>query len=142
MTKSKFISTFALTLAVLTGGCDKMPCNGDLDGMWQLMEITEGSDTVNKKSDKIYYSFQLKLLQLSRQTSPHLRFYAHFTHSNDSIKIFDICERSDDNLPITSADTLSAFGITRLNEAFKVKSLGSSTMVLEKDGQTFRFRKF
>lgn len=138
----KHIFFIILLLAFITSSCDKMPCNGDLDGMWQLMSISNDSIETSTKDLKIYYSFQLHLLQLNKETSPYKRFYAHFNHSNDSLKIYDVCEKSDLNIFISNPDTLKEFGITELKDGFKVNSLNSKTMILEKEGTTLTFRKF
>ena len=62
--------------------CDKVPMNGNLDGMWQLMAIqynTTGSVS-DVKISRLYYSFQLHLVELNNNEA-----FAHFSHRNDSI---------------------------------------------------------
>ena len=49
--------------------CDKLPENGKLDGMWQIMSVnyahgSEYDSLVDIKSQKVYLSFQLKLAQI------------------------------------------------------------------------------
>ena len=39
---SLFMIAAAIVAAAAVGSCDKVPLNGDLDGMWQLMNIQPG----------------------------------------------------------------------------------------------------
>jgi hypothetical protein len=55
--------------------CDKLPMNGDLDGMWQLMSVEMDGEVSDVKSRKRYWSFQLHLVQFSRGDNTN-RYFA------------------------------------------------------------------
>ncbi len=138
---------------MLFASCDKMPKNGDLDGMWQLMTVERaGEEAEFVKTKKLYYSFQLDLVQLNDATMPNDRggYYAYFKHSGDSLFIRKICFPSanetaaDNNIEFTSADLpkIAPWGIYTLNPRFKVWELDSDDMVLESNEAKLTFRKF
>ena len=62
-----------LSLALLLfAGCGKMPENGDLDGLWQLVEMHSKADPTDpqyshytdKRAEKVRWAFQLQLLSM------------------------------------------------------------------------------
>lgn len=129
--------------------CDKLPMNGDLDGMWQLMSVEMDGEVSDVKSRKRYWSFQLHLVQFSRGDNTN-RYFAHFKHKNDSLHIYDLCfpsenfTDSDDNVMFTESDVhiLNQWGIYNLYNKFKVEKLDSDVMILKNDEMKLRFRKF
>jgi len=142
-----------LPLMVLLGGClsacDKMPMNGDLDGMWQLMSEENDSTAADLKSTRHYISFQLHTAQLGTATNPRC-YYARFRHTADSLQLLTLCANSinasdsDDNTPVPpdSLASLRAWGIYELDPAFEVVKLNASTLVLQSAHSLLRFRKF
>lgn len=137
---------------VLVLSCDKMPMNGDLDGMWQLVsEQLAGSNTIDdKKADRIYISFQLHTAQFDGRGIVN-KYYSTFKHKNDSLQFINICTNSlnatkeDDNRLLTENEiiqNMSDWGFVCLNPSFKVVSLNSKHMVLRSEYSTLYFRKF
>ena len=130
--------------------CDKLPMNGDLDGMWQLMFVEKDGEVSDVKSRKRYWSFQLHLTQFSRSGDNTNTYFAHFKHKNDSLHIYDLCfpsenfTDSDDNVMFSESDVhiLNHWGIYNLYNKFKVEKLDSDVMILKNDVLKLRFRKF
>ncbi len=138
-----------LQALLLCVSCDKMPMNGDLDGMWQLMTEQTEQTTVSRKSDRMYISFQLHTAQFDGHGSSR-QYYSTFTHHGDSLRFVTICRASqnetadDDNIPLTADDIslMNDWGIYEPDPAFRVLTLDESTLVLRSRFSTLRFRKF
>lgn len=130
--------------------CDKLPMNGDLDGMWQLMSVEKDGEVSNVKSTKRYWSFQLHLAQFSESGDNINRYFAHFKHEGDSLHIYDLYfpsenfTNTDDNIKFEESDVhiLNPWGIYSLHNKFKVEKLDSDAMVLRSEGLRLKFRKF
>ena len=144
----------ALLLLPLCGSCDKVPMNGDLDGMWQLMSIEKGGQVTNVKSTKHYMSFQLHLVQFdgtNKNGDFQARlYYAHFKHTGDSLFIYDLAHHSenateaDNNVWFTEQDLplVEAWGMYSLDNRFRVVRLNSDAMVLRRNDLVLTYRKF
>ncbi len=94
-----------------------MPANGDLDGMWQIVEIEHDGQTRNAQAEQVYMSIQLRLFQLSAE---------------------------DNNLPYTDQDVnkLSKWGYYSLNETFHVEKLTRNILVMKSDSARIKYIKF
>lgn len=131
--------------------CDKVPMNGDLDGMWQLMTIQTPDTLRNMKSDRAYVSFQLHLTQWN-DLKTNRYFYSHFIHTADSLFFFDIAHHSkhavDDNEDewVTAEEMhdglFDCWGIHQLNPHYRVMKLDSRSLELRQADTTLTFRKF
>jgi len=134
---------FIISLVFLLAACDKVPINGNLDGMWQLMAIQDNATgrVSNMKNNRLYYSFQLHLVELNDNEA-----FAHFSHRNDSIVMYDWCYGNSDgnsvNVKMTDAIALNKFGLYELRDSFKVEVLTSEKMQLSSRKATLSFRKF
>ena len=152
---SLFISVIASVIAMMSS-CDKVPINGDLDGMWQLMSVQTPDGTRATKSDRAYMCIQLHLSQWDHGGK---RYYAHFNHTGDSIFFYDFYHHSrhrskaDDNEPITYEEMtktdpaegwplMDVWGIHNLDARYRVQTLNSDALVLEKADTVLTFRKF
>ena len=143
------LSSYIAAAAMLCS-CDKVPINGDLDGMWQIMTIQTPNGTRNVKSNRAYLSFQL---HLSQWDCDKKRYYAHFTHSGDSIFFYDFKHDSrhrskeDDNEEITNEEMtkeklLDAWGVHHLDARYHVQQLNNENLILERADTVLFFRKF
>jgi len=140
--------SFSLLVFLLTG-CDKVPMNGDLDGLWQLTTVQTGQDVRDVKSDRAYLSFQLHLTQWDHVG---FRYFAHFTHEGDSIRFYDFAHdslhrsKADDNEWVTEEEmrdgAMDAWGIHNLDARYRVRQLDGEALILEKADTTLFFRKF
>ena len=129
--------------------CDKVPMNGKLDGMWQILSIQTPQGIRDVKSQQAYLSFQLHLTQWDYSSQ---RYYAHFLHEGDSIFFYDFSGLSshvtsaDDDPEITPADMagglFDVFGIHTTNARYHINQLGHSRLVLEAQDTILTFRKF
>lgn len=138
--------------------CDKMPENGKLDDMWQVMEITIDGTTTNVKDTKMYWGIRYNLVQFFGNGD---KKFAHFKREGNQLVITDLCHDSanateaDNNEWITEseADVMHKWGVWpvadtdhpgRLMQTYNIDVLTSSEMILSStDGKTrIAFRKF
>jgi len=139
----------ALFFLLLLTSCDKVPMNGDLDGMWQLMTVQTGQNVRNVRDDRAYMSIQLHLTQWYQGGNT---LYSHFVHEGDSIRFYDFAHdslhrsKADDNEWVTEEDMLNgamdAWGIHNLDARYRVRQLDGEALILEKADTTLFFRKF
>lgn len=126
--------------------CDKLPINGKLDGMWQLEEI-EYSNGDHIVPEATYYSFQLHLMKLTQVHEESLygsksdRYLGRFTHTNDSLIVYDFRIYYQEEESATP-EQLIPFGITGTSEHFEVEKLNRKKMILKSRHARLLFRKF
>ena len=158
MKQSRLLSFFlSLSFLLAVVGCDKVPDNGRLDGMWQLMAAERDGVVEDMKPQKRYWCIRYNLLQLSGVgVQDH---YAHFEREGETLRLFDFCyfsnnaTEADDNewIPYEERDVLLQWGLVplpdnsrpgRITQTFHIDVLNASDMVLSADGYTLRFRRF
>ena len=137
-----------LLLCALCVSCEnKWPKNGNLDGQWQLLTIEHKGETTDVKEQQLYLSFQLDLFQLSI-ANDRQRYYGYFDKGEGTIvfrQFSDMAENdlvTNNNLPLTSAETLHRWGYYTLNEAFRIERLTKQEMILQSDSARVTYRKF
>lgn len=154
-----------LVAACALAGCDKLPENGKLEGMWQLTSIERNGEARDVHNERAYWSVQLKLIQYTHtlgdmgMMSIYDRKYSHFKREDNILSIYDICYSSsnltedDNNEWIDSGHRSEMFqwGIfaspdanheERICASFIIETLNGEAMVLKSDSATLRFRKF
>ncbi len=151
--------TLFLLLAILPSCENKWPDNGAFDGMWQLMEIDDGTSH-SIKDQKLYWCVRTNLIQFTNAIQ-NVRMFAHFDKRGDRLLVYDLCYYSDnanpndDNewIPFEKRDVLYNFGINavedkeregRICQTFIIKTLTSKALVLSDLNNTYTltFRKF
>ena len=138
-----------LIMCFLLTACDKLPANGDLDGMWQLIEVEHNGVIRNVKEDQVYMSIQLKLFMLGDRVNS-MRYYGYFNHEGDSIYFWQFSYPSmnesddDNNLPVEEEDKgeLERWGFYSLKEIFKVEKLTKDLLIMQSDSVKIRYIKF
>lgn len=145
----QYFSLCILSLFVLLlSSCDKVPINGDLDGLWQLTTIQTPEATRDVKSTRAYLSIQLHLSQWEQGGTT---FYSHFKHEGDSIRFYDFThaslhrDKNDDDEWITEEEMrggiMDAWGIHSLDARYRTRQLDSDALVLERADTVLYFRK-
>lgn len=150
-----------LTL-LLVLSCDKLPDNGNLDGMWQLMAVENraSGECTDWSGNQRYWSFRLRLVQYStHQGISKEVLYAHFEQEGSILWLTDFCtaakyeKEADDNEWLTPDDAsrLAPWGFTPLPDpaahtktvaTFQIEQLSASTLVLSNENVILTFRKF
>ncbi|MBR4161438.1 MAG: lipocalin-like domain-containing protein [Bacteroidaceae bacterium] len=130
-------------MSVLFFSCDKIDCNGDLDGQWQMIEwISPSGELVGNNEMQIYYSFQLQMMGFQRLSATNNgRQRSSFEIKGSVIRIYDPIEyKGNGHDNILSMDVLSRYGVP-LDGIMEIEHLSSQKMVLsstEKGQLTFR----
>ncbi len=156
------IYTILILLAMsLSTACDKMPDNGQLDGMWQLMSIeTADGHILDVKDQQHYWSFRLRLVQFTASRGIDTdKYYAHFYREEGNIVLKDFCQEAryekdtDDNVWVSSeeAELLHPWGVygqtdeddsQKIKATYRVEALTDTRLVLKSDQVCLIFRKF
>lgn len=156
------IYTILMMLAIsLCTACDKMPDNGQLDGMWQLMSIeTADGHILDVKEQQHYWSFRLRLVQFTASRAIDTdKFYAHFSREGGDIVLKDFCQEAryekdtDDNVWVSSeeAELLHPWGVygqadendsQKIKATYRVEALSDTRLVLKSDETRLTLRKF
>lgn len=145
--KNLIFILFTLITFIITS-CTKTPINGKIDGMWQLKTIKLNSQTEDVQNDGIYWSFQLKLCQI---TSISNLFdgktniaNARFIVREDSLIIPEIYLNFRNSDSLITNPTTSIFikaGIDGNHEKFRIITLNKNSMILENGPKKLLFRK-
>lgn len=119
--------------------------NGKLDGMWKLVSVdTLSTSGVRAMSgERIFWSFQHKLLQLDDKSGNRQSVLFRFEHNGGSLRLYDpyLYDRTNGDAPVTDAGELAPFGVSALEENYTVESISGSKMVLRSEALRLSFRK-
>ena len=141
------VTVIAVCAAVAMGSCQlETSGNGDLDGMWHLVRVdtlaTSGSADMG--SEKIYWSFQMRLLQLDDKAQRYHSILFRFDHSGGMLRLYNpyVYDRENGDYILTDVEMLLPFGINSLDEVFTVESLKNGKMILRGDELRLSFVKY
>lgn len=142
LANNMFKQAIVALISVLLFSCDKVDCNGDLDGQWQMIEWTSpNGELVGNSEMQIYYSFQLQMMMFQNLSESLGQQRASFENQGSSIRIYDPIEyQGHGHDKILSMDVLSRYGVPS-NGMMKIEHLSPQKMVLsstEKGRLTFR----
>ncbi|MDE7160780.1 MAG: lipocalin-like domain-containing protein [Muribaculaceae bacterium] len=148
MKKTSIIFSLSLALSLIfialvgAAGCQKHGINGDLDGMWQIMEVEqlgpEGEVEGSFAPDQRYICFQLHVCQLRLQSGPigHLGA-GNLTYSGNTVSLsFPYAETQE------QIDRLTQWGIYSTAPVFTVEVLDRSTLVMSSSASRLICRRF
>lgn len=155
----KQIIWFVLILVAGVCSCDKLPKNGDLDGMWHLQRMTTLSATPQVEEDvaqqQIYWCVQLDLLQINSTQRVMYRdeatgkqtynAYCRFEHTGTTLnvnKVYLSFDVKDSLLLDPTTRVMEPYGIMGCADEFHIEHLGSKQMILVSDDKRLVFRKF
>lgn len=140
--------------------CDKIPANGKLDGMWQVMSVEENGTVSDMKEKKVYWSFQLGLVQFSAYNNSHYkRMYARFKREGNELRFYDFFfdsenfTESDNNEWITpdKASELNRWGVYpeadeeqtgRVKKTYTITTLDDNTLIVSSYRESVVLRRF
>ena len=128
----KIFNFVLLTISVLA--CQKTPINGNLDGEWEVMEVSPAPVTGNS-STRVFYSFSHHVCQLSFFGAPFTN--GNLVYTGDSMTLdFPFAQSPEDNL------ILQQYGIFSNPVSFDVYFESKTRMILTNDVSTVVLRKF
>lgn len=127
---------FSIIIMIVSTGCPKRPINGDLDGQWQVMEVTpEAPETVIDQ--RLYYCFSLHTTQLA--------YYGPGPWTSGNILKYDDRELVLE-FPYAKSDTsiaqLKQYGIYHNPVTFTIEYLDKKKLILRDGDVVVTLRKF
>lgn len=120
--------------------------NGDLDGFWHLesMEDTRTGEVTYLGDQTVFWAYQVDLLFLQGASTG--TFFVRFNHTGDTLILHDPYQdgghSEEGDIPLTDPAPLLPYGITALEDTFRVERLDGSAMVLRSADYRLRFGKF
>lgn len=129
-----------LLLMLGISSCDKAPINGKLDGRWQLMTI-EYSDGAIEECNRIYYSIQLHLVEISNKGQNGATHIGRFSYKDDEVTMSEFRHRGDEEI-LTTSKELKPFGLNQPVNYLNVETATSQRLILKSDYARLTFRKF
>lgn len=91
--KHYYINIFiAFVVSMMFGACEiRTLDNGDLDGIWHLTRVDTlaTSTTADLGNERIYWSFQARLLQLDDKSGMHQSLLMRFEHNGATLRLYD-----------------------------------------------------
>ena len=134
-----------LFLLISFTGCEKKwDQNGDLDGMWQLVEWKDKDGKVKAtKEDMIFYSFQLQMASFRKQSEPIFFIRTSMKMETELIRIYDpIIYKGNRHDEIQPMSILSAVGVPE-DGIMRLQTLTGSKLVLRANNEDIlTFRKY
>lgn len=134
--KHCYINIFiAFVVSMMFGACEiRTLDNGDLDGMWHLTRVDTlaTSTTADLGNERIYWSFQARLLQLDDKSGMHQSLLMRFEHNGATLRLYDpyIYDRENGDKPLEDITLLNPFGIVAPDETYTIESLSGNKMIL------------
>ena len=150
MTKIKI---FLLTsLALLLSACTLETDNDavDLEGMWHLVRIenlvTGASSSVKDlSSQKVFWSFQARLLELDDKSGGESSYLYRFQIDNGHLTLKDpyLYDRENGDRVLSIYDShLEIYGIKSLTPVLKIESVRKGKLILSDSNVRLYFDKF
>jgi hypothetical protein len=145
----KRLLIYIIGVALAVTACDiERSDNGDLDGLWQLaaVDTLPQGGTADMRDSQITWGVQGSLLETrvapSEKEGDIIVF--RFSHTGDELVLTQpyIYKREKGDIAVENDSLLMKFGITRLEEHFKVLELTGSHMQLQSDRLRLHFRKY
>lgn len=119
--------------------------NGKLDGFWHLTAIDTlaTGGTCDMSSQKMFWSVQSKLLELSDRSSSEKIIFS-FRHADDSLYLTEprVSDRRLGDPEIENVSKLSPYGVNKLEETFAVEALDGSKMILKSETLRLKLKRF
>lgn len=137
LTLKMALFSILFSLMLLPSGCRKKGINGDLDGMWQVMEVIGPDGETIASPKRFYYAFQFHVCQLRVQNGIVEMAAANMVYADDMISLdFPYMDK------ILHPEELPYFGIFSNPVVFRVLELNRKTLVLESDDSRVTLRRF
>ena len=139
---------FVLALCLCCCACQvRMSDNGDFDGLWQLTAIDSigTGHTADMHTSGEYWAVQVHLLEVRNTKGQHSRVLFRFDFYGDSLKLRSpYYDESGEGgtLPVHNVSSLKRFGVDQSDQGYRVVTLNSDEMVLQKEDVRLSFRKY
>lgn len=125
-----------IIIMLICTGCPKQPINGDLDGQWQIMEVTpEAPEIVT--TERLYMCFYLHTVQLSYYGKNPWAAGNILLYKDKTLSLDFPYETSEESIAL-----LKQYGIYNNPVTFTIEHLDSKKLILRDGDVVVTLRKF
>lgn len=139
-------TTIITTLTLASCDIETSSEAGDFNGMWHLTRVDTlaTGGTLDLKKEKLFWSFQNKLMQADDKNWMHQRVLMRFSQTKTQLTLNDpyIYNREEGDEPVSDPTPLRPYGINGVEEKFDVVTLTGSKMVLQSETLRLTFKGF
>jgi hypothetical protein len=134
-------------LLCLLAGCKKAPMNSNIEGFWQLLEFTTEADGETHPCNRIYYSIQLWVAEVSERggdlgITPFRGRYRYDEETNTvTLKEMSTYATPENSRPATREE-LHPFGLDSTDTTFDVIKADGKSLILKSDYATLTLKRF
>lgn len=128
--RKKVIMMIAV-LALSITACGPMYEYRDLDGMWQLRQITYEEGGSSEQLGDLYFSFQKHIINVRRLS--HGSYFGTFKYTGDSLHV---CING------ATAGDMKKYGMIDTIQHFRVEKADGSKLILKSDYARLEFRDY
>lgn len=134
-------------LLCLLAGCKKAPMNSNIEGFWQLLEFTTQADGETHPCNRIYYSIQLWVAEVSERggdlgAGPFRGRYRYDEETNTvTLKEMSTYATPENSRPATREE-LHPFGLDSTDTTFDVIKADGKWLILKSDYATLTLKRF
>lgn len=130
----KYIITFILFVTPFLQGCQKASINGDLDGQWEVIEISPEVENI-EVDERLFYNFYLHVCQLTYYGGYFLD--GDMTFNGETLWIDFPYELENKQLI-----TLKQYGINKNPVVFDVEFPSKNRLILKNEDVMIVLKKF
>ena len=134
-------------LLCLLAGCKKAPMNSNIEGFWQLLEFTTQADGETHPCNRIYYSIQLWVAEVSERggdlgITPFRGRYRYDEETNTvTLKEMSTYATPENSRPATREE-LHPFGLDSTDTTFDVIKADGKSLILKSNYATLTLKRF
>lgn len=132
-------------LLSLLAGCKKAPMNSNIEGFWQLLEFTTEADGETHPCNRIYYSIQLWVAEVSERGGDlgagSFRGRYRYDEETNTVTLKDTYDLPEYSRPATREE-LHPFGLDSTDTTFDVIKADGKSLILKSDYATLTLKRF
>ena len=142
-----YIGLCMIILAIVCNSCKKEPINSDIEGHWQLLEFTTKADNEVHPCERIFYSIQLWVAEVSERggdlgAGSFLGRYRYDEETNTvTLKEMSTYATPENSRPATREE-LHPFGLDSTDTTFDVIKADGKSLILKSDYATLTLKRF
>uniref|UniRef100_UPI00307AD3C8 lipocalin-like domain-containing protein n=1 Tax=Phocaeicola coprophilus TaxID=387090 RepID=UPI00307AD3C8 len=134
-------------LLCLLAGCKKAPMNSNIEGFWQLLEFTTEADGETHPCNRIYYSIQLWVAEVSERGGDlgagSFRGRYRYDEETNTVTLKEMSTyATPENSRPATREELHPFGLDSTDTTFDVIKADGKWLILKSDYATLTLKRF
>lgn len=134
-------------LLCLLAGCKKAPMNSNIEGFWQLLEFTTQADGETHPCNRIYYSIQLWVAEVSERGGDlgagSFRGRYRYDEETNTVTLKEMSTyATPENSRPATREELHPFGLDSTDTTFDVIKADGKSLILKSDYATLTLKRF